>query len=222
MPDCRFILDNLTDYAAVSGKLLVGSDAVDIAEARMVAGADAWRVTIKTVAPTQQNPRYEVSAVLYLDRDGKMENNANRGPRLGADTVYGVVKNQTGWQITKEALDVGINSYVTTPTRASFEINPDGYVITIPFSELPREDKALWRVGVGVKNGDSLTADYAPDSGYLCGIGLGRVGVLERGIVAVKNFTASNFFDQLIASFFAVAIIAFLMINWLRKRKKKI
>jgi hypothetical protein len=215
MSDCRFILDNLNDQVAVSGPLITGSDVVDLSGAEMVAGTDAWQVKIKTVNPALQHPRLSTTVALYLDSDGRYDNNAQSGPRLGADQVYGIVSTGDGWQITREVFIPANSEFVTRPTQAKYSFENNAYVLTIPFAELPKDAKAYWRAGVAVKDNDRLTVDYVPDGGFSCAASLVAANPLA---VKAKSFIDSGWAGKI--AIYAVVIIA-LGVIFLMKRKNK-
>jgi hypothetical protein len=216
MSDCRFILDNLNDQVAVTGKLITGSDVIDISGAQMTAGADSWQVKISTAGPAFEHPRLPATVALYLDSDGRFENNAALGPRLGADEVYGQASSATGWRTVKEIFIPNKNAFIEQPTEAKFTFENNAYVLNIPFSELPKDAKAYWRVGIGIKDGDNLTVDYAPDSGYSCATALVAANPVA---VKVKSWLQSEWIWQ--AAIYAVVIIALAVIFWLKRKNKK-
>jgi hypothetical protein len=215
MNDCRLALDNLNDQSAVEGQLITGSDAIDVSGAQMTPLDDHWQVRINTVNPAPQNPRLSVSAALYLDADGRFENNAAAGTRLGADQVYGIVSGPDGWKFTREMFDPGVNGFVTAKTGATFSFEDNAYVIDIPYAELPREAKAHWRAGIAVKDGNSLAVDYVPDGGYSCAAALIAP---NPWILKAQELYRSDVFRE--AALFSIVIIALAVIFW-RKRKNR-
>ena len=220
MTDCRLILDNISDMVSLQGPLITGSDAVDISGAQMVAGVDGWKVSINTVDPAAQNPRLQVTAALYLDVDGRMDTNAAAGPRLGADTVYGIVYNAGAWKITREQLDKAVNAFETVPTKATYSIDNNGYKLEIPYSEVPKTAPAYWKVGIAEKDATRLTVDYAPDSGMSCAPVLAPKNGLADFAVHAKYLWNMGLGDELIAA--AVVIAALVVVFFkLKKAKKK-
>lgn len=219
MSDCRLVLDNLNDYASLEGSLVTGSDVVDIAQAQMTPGDSGWKIEIKPVAPAQQNPRLQVSVAVYVDADGRMENNATVGPRMGADTVYGIVSGKDGWKITREQMDVNQNGFVTVATKATFNVGAEGYSIVIPYDELPKTAPAYWKAGAGEKDATRLTVDYVPDAGMACTPSLAHPNPLVLWASRAKNFLYSDALNQLIAVAFVIAAVG--VVIWRRKGHKK-
>jgi hypothetical protein len=221
MPDCRLILDNISDMASLKGSLVTGSDAVDISAAQMTAVADGWQIAIKTVAPAQQNPRLSVSVALYLDVDGRMENNATVGQRLGADMVYGIAYDAGAWKMMREQMNVAENGFETVPTKATYSINNDGYTLNIPYSEVPKTAPAYWKVGVAEKDATRLTVDYAPDSGMACTPSLAPRNNLAELAVRFKNAWNTGLSDQVFVGAVAIAALAVIFYRWKKNKKKK-
>jgi len=220
MTDCRLVLDNISDMASLQGPLITGSDVVDISGAQMVAGVDGWKILINTVDPAAQNPRLQVTAALYLDVDGRMDNNAAAGPRLGADTVYGIVYNAGGWKMTREQLDKAVNAFETMPTKATYSVGDSGYVLNIPYSEVPKTAPAYWKVGVAEKDATRLTVDYAPDNGMSCAPTLAPKNGLAEFAVHAKYLWNMGLGDELIAG--AVVMAALIVVFFkLKKAKNK-
>lgn len=216
IPDCRFILDNISDYSAVQGQLIVGSDAVDISAAEMRAGDSSWKAKISTVNPALQHPAAETMIALYLDTDGRFGNNATSGDRLGADQVYASVSQPDGsWALSREAFDSGSGGFVSLRTDAKFSFEPNGYVIEIPFGELPKDAKAYWRVVAAERIGGRETADYAPDSGFSCAAALAPpphplVSQAKSWILGWPGRVA----------LWAVVVLALAVIFWKRRKTK--
>jgi len=219
MPDCRFILDNLNDFSSLQGSLVTGSDVVDISGAEMIAGDNSWKVLIKTMNPAQKNPRLEVSVALYLDVDGRMDNNATAGPRLGADTVYGIVSKGGDWKITREAFKKDENSFLTVSTKATYAIGNDGYTLEIPYAELPKTSLAYWKVGVAEKDSSHLTVDYAPDAGLSCVPALAPKSGMDAALSKAKGLWSSGGSDLVIAGAFVIAALLVIFFKWKKKRK---
>ena len=208
--DCRNISDNLNDQVAQSGVLIAGSDAVDISGASMTAGGNGWSVLVKTAAPAQQNPRLATTVALYLDVDGRPENNAIGGPRLGADTVYALVYDNGAWRLTKEVLNVKTNVFEVAPTVGTYSIAAQGYVLNIPYAEVPKNASAYWKTGVAVKDAGRLTVDYAPDVGMSCAPVLASEG---------RVYIPMDRLAEIVAG--AIVIIIAAMLIWKRSHKKE-
>lgn len=221
MLDCRLVLDNLSDMVSLHGSLITGSDVVDISGAKMSAGVDGWQVDIKTVNPALQNPRLSVSVALYLDVDGRMENNATIGPRLGADTVYGIVSGAGKWKITKEQMNVAANGFETVSTKATYSINNDGYTLNIPYSEVAKDAPAYWKVGVGVSDATRLTVDYAPDSGMTCTPSLAPKNNLANLAVRAKYAWNTGLGDQVFVGTVVIAALVVIFFRWKKAKNKK-
>jgi hypothetical protein len=214
MSDCRFLLDNLNDHQPIQGKLMTRSGIVDISGAEMRAGDSAWKVRITTVGPALQHPALETSVALYLDIDGRYENNAAAGFRLGADQVYGIVSRKEGWQVSREVFVPASNKFVAEKTSVSYSFEQNAYVLEIPFSELPKDAKAFWRVGAAERDNDQITADYAPDGGFSCAVGLASP---PNPWLAKAKDTAFGWPGKI--ALLAVVIMALAVLFW-RKRKK--
>ena len=216
MADCRFILDNISDYYAEQGKLIVGSEVVDISAAEMRAGDSSWTIKISTVNPALQHPAVQTKVALYLDTDGRFENNGVSGALMGADQVYGFVSQPDGsWKAGREAFDFNRNEFADYKTNAKLSFESNAYVIEIPFGELPKDSKAYWRVMASERDGANMTADYAPDSGFSC----------APSLAAQPNPFLSQAKDWVFGwpgriALWVVVILALAVIFW--KRKKKI
>ena len=221
MPDCRLVLDNLSDMVSLHGSLVAGSDVVDISGAKMTAGADGWQVVVKTVNPALQNPRLSVSVALYLDVDGRMENNATAGPRLGADTVYGIAYNVGVWKIVREQMNVAANGFETVATKATYSINNDGYTLNVPYSEVDKTAPAYWKVGVGVSDATRLTVDYAPDSGMACTPSLAPKNDLAALASRAKYAWNTGLGDQVIIGAVAIVALVVIFFRWKKVKNKK-
>lgn len=220
MSDCRLVLDNINDYSSLEGALITGSDVVDISSAQMTQETDGWKVFIKTVSPAQQNPRLEVSVALYLDVDGRMDNNATAGPRLGADTVYGIVSKDGGWKITREGMKKDENAFLTVPTKAMHEVLNDGYVLNIPYNELPKTTLAYWKVGVAEKDAGRLTVDYVPDVGLSCVPSLAAKSNVSQLVTKAKGFWVNGGSDIVMVGVFVIAALLVIFFRWNKKRKQ--
>ncbi len=207
--DCRTIPDNLNDPIAQVGALITGSDAVDISGATMTAGVQGWNILIKTAAPAVQNPRLKTTVGLYLDIDGRAQNNAIGGPRLGADTVYALVRENGSWRLTKEVLNAKNNIFEVAPTGASYSITAEGYVLNIPFAEAAQRAPAYWKTGVAVEDIKQLSVDYAPEVGMSC-----------APVLAAKPvFISMDRLAQIAAGAIVIAVAA--VIIWKRIKNKK-
>jgi hypothetical protein len=222
MSDCRFILDNVSDMSAQSGSLVTGSDAIDISGAQMIKGADGWQLLVKTVDPAQQNPRLSVSVALYLDVDGRMDNNATAGPRLGADTVYGIVSGKDGWKITRETMNVVENGFKTASTQATFSVASDGYTINIPYSEVAKDTPAYWKAGVAEGDASRLTIDYVPDIGLSCTPSMAPKNGLADLAVRTKTVLDSGLRDILVVAAVVIAAAIVVFLKWKKNRKNKV
>lgn len=216
MGDCRLALDNLNDQSAISGTLMVGSDSIDISGAQMVSKEDHWEARISTVNPAPQNPRLPVTVALYLDADGRSANNAPAGMRLGADEVYGMVLGKDGWLLTREMYFPDRSAFETQKTGATFSFANDAYIMNIPFAELPKGAKAYWRAGIAVKDGDRLSADFVPDSGYACAPSL---VVPNPWLVKARALYDSDAFRE--GALFAIVIVTLAVIFWYKRKRKK-
>jgi hypothetical protein len=184
MPEaCRNITDPPNDLVQQAGQLLTGSATVDITGAQFASGAGGWTLTAQTALPTQQNPVGKVTVGLYVDSDGRSENNAPVGPRLGADTVFAAVFENKAWRVTKETFTQNVG-WKVADTKATFVVNDHGYTMTVPTVELAANAKAYWRVGVSVADAatKSSSLDYAPDVGLSC---TPTLGTAESAIVDV-------------------------------------
>jgi hypothetical protein len=208
--DCRIINDGVNDLTAQAGALIKGSDAVDISGATMTTGVNGWYTIIKTVSPALQHPRLATTVALYLDVDGRASNNAVAGPRLGADTVYAMVNENGSWRMTKEALNTNSNVFEVAPTQATYQIVPEGYVINIPYSEVPKNAPAFWKVGVAVKDTGRLTVDYVPDVGMNCA----PVLTAEPAVISMDRLV------QIAAGAIVIILVAVLIWKKLHKKKK--
>ena len=221
MPDCRLVLDNLSDMASLRGPLVTGSDVVDISGAQMAAGAIGWQIMIKTVSPAQQNPRLSVSVALYLDVDGRMDNNATAGPRFGADTVYGIAYNGGQWKISREVFNPQQNAFLLQPTKATYSMNNDGYTLNIPYSEVAKTAPTYWKVGVGVSDATRLTVDYAPDSGMACTPALAPKNNLAALATRAKYAWNMGLGDQVFVGAVVLAALLVIFFKWKKAKKKK-
>ena len=220
MPDCRLILDNLNDYVSFQGPLVTGSDVIDISGAQMIFGADGWRILIKTVSPAQQNPRFSVSVALYLDIDGRMDNNATAGPRLGSDTVYGIAYRDGQWKISKEVFYPQQNAFLLEPTNATYSINNDGYTLNVPYSEISKTASAYWKVGVAEKDATHLTVDYAPDSGMACTPSLSSKNGLADLATHAKYLWNMGLGDQVFAGMVVIAALLVIFFKWKKAKSR--
>jgi len=221
MNDCRLVLDNLNDMVSLQGPLITGSDVVDISGAQMSQGADGWKVVINTVSPAQQDPRLQVTAALYLDVDGRMENNAAAGPRLGADTVYGIVYNAGAWKLTREQIDKTLNAFQTVPTKATYSIAPGGYTLNIPYAEVPKTAPSYWKVGVAEKDAARLTVDYAPDAGMSCAPSLAPANRIADLAAKAKYLWNMGVGDDVFVGAVVIAALIVIFFKWKKKRNKK-
>jgi len=220
MLDCRLVLDNISDMNSLQGSLVTGSDAVDISGAQMSQETEGWRVVIKTVSPAQQNPRLQVSVALYLDVDGRMENNATAGPRLGADTVYGIVSSSSGWKAVREQMSVADNAFYAVSTEATYSINNDGYTLNIPYSEVPKTAPVYWKVGVAEKDATRLTVDYAPDTGMSCAPGLAPSNGLGSLAARAKYSWNMGLNDMVVAGAVVIAALAVILYRWKKAKPR--
>jgi hypothetical protein len=220
MPDCRFILDNVSDMAAQSGLLVTGSDAIDISGAQIIQSADGWQLLVKTVNPAQQNPRLSVSVALYLDVDGRMDNNATAGPRLGADTVYGIASGNDGWKITREIMNVKENGFKTMSTKATYSVTKDGYAINIPYSEVAKDAPAYWKAGVAEGDASRLTVDYIPDIGLSCTPSLAPKNGLANLASQTKTVLDSGWRDILVVAAVVIAAAIVVFLKWKKAKSR--
>lgn len=215
MPDCRFILDNISDYSALQGELITGSAVADISSAELRAGDSSWIAKVATVNPALQHPAAGTTVALYLDTDGRFENNAASGVRLGTDQVYSFISQPDGsWRTEREAFDTGSGGFVSYRSDARLSVEPKEYVISIPFGELPKDAKAYWRVGTSWREGGRVTADFAPDSGFSCTTALATVRepLLPQVKALVMGWPGK-------IALWAVVVLALAVIFWKKKRK---
>lgn len=221
MTDCRFILDNLNDYASQIGPLVTGSDVVDISGAQMTPGADGWQVVVKTVSPAQQNPRLAVSAAVFIDVDGRTANNVADGPAAGADTVYSVTYGAGHWAVAREVMSADGSGLQAFPTKTTYTVTGAGYTLDIPYSEVAKTAPAYWRVGVIEKDAARTTVDYAPDGGYSCTPSIAPANAWVKFAGRVKTLMNSNAGDGLIAGAVVLAALVVLFWRWTKRRKNK-
>lgn len=209
--DCRIILDNISDQVAQVGSLIVGSDAVDISGATMTAGDEGWNILVKTVDSAVQNPRLATTVALYFDVDGRSSNNAVGGPRLGADTVYALVRENNSWRMTKEVLNTKSNVFEVIPTSGSYVITNEGYVFNIPYAEVAKTDAAYWKAGVAVQDITQLSVDYVPNVGLSCAPTLAPV---DRTYISMDQLA------QVTAGAIVIAVVTMLILKWFKNKKK--
>src|SRR5512133_3902773 len=221
MPDCRFILDNLNDSAAMTGPLVTGSDAVDISGAQMVAGPDGWVITISTVNPAQQNPRLRVFVALDMDVDGRADNNVLTGPQAGADTVYGIVYGGGAWTLNREQMDRGTKIFAEVQTKATYSIDAKGYTLKIPYAEVPQAAPAYWKVNVAERDAARVTIDYVPDAGLSCTPSLAPKNDLPSLAARTKYLLKTGLGDQLLIGAVVLGALIEIFIKLKKIRNKK-
>jgi len=222
MSDCRLILDNISDMASLKGPLVTGSDAIDISSAQMALGADGWKVLIKTVAPAVQNPRLSVTVALYLDVDGRMENNATVAPGLNADTIYGLSYNAGAWKLIKETVtDAKANAFTLVPTKATYSIGADGYTLNIPYAEVAKTAPAYWKAGIVSGDAARLTVDYVPDTAMACTPSLAPRNGLADFVTRAKNAWNMGLNDEVFVGAVVLAALVVVFYKWKKARNKK-
>ncbi len=221
MPDCRNIVDPKDDLQPLAGGLLKGSTAMDIASASFVPGSEGWDLRITTANVTPQYPVGEVTVGLYLDRDGRTDNNAPIGLRLGADSVLALVWKDQSWRVTSEAF-VPNEGWKIRETKATFAAESNGYTIHIPYAELSREPQAHWRAGIAVTVPEERLSsfDFAPDAGLSCAPTIGEAKT--TGIVDVPVGGSALIPGDVLAKIIAAVLVTLLIVVLLSRKFRTI
>ncbi|MFH1253268.1 MAG: hypothetical protein V1664_02980 [Candidatus Uhrbacteria bacterium] len=132
-----------------------------------------WQFGLNVAQEIPPNtPSLQANFILYIDRDGILENNAPQGVRINTDyevsIKYDIVdKENPGWETGLRWYNKETDFWAVNKTTAStFEMKGSNLSVCVPFAEIPAEVIPTWRVAAAISDGGNTQIDVAPGAGF--------------------------------------------------------
>lgn len=139
---------------------------IDLSSVDLVPAADGWKATFRFTEPLPAEPTYPINFDLFVDIDGKTENNAKTGVfRAGTDRAFLLLfGTKTKWHTLTWQYDPASDRWAQLTTPVTFTIGTNDVSMSIPDALLPLEParKSIVRAFALTSTGGVTAVDVAP------------------------------------------------------------
>ncbi len=160
--------DDVTVFDRTSGQG-VPTYVPDITRVTVVPTDDGWLTTFTVRTAIPENPGIPVNFDLFLDSDGKSDNNAKDGVfRAGSDRVYLLLfGTSTKWHTMTWQFNPADGRWAQLTTPIPFKVDGKKATMTIPYTLWPKTSivGTARAFSLAAMNGGASAVDVAPGTG---------------------------------------------------------
>ncbi len=128
-----------------------------------------WNFSLKVAEQIPSTAPWQANYLLYIDSDGKTDNNAPTGVRINTDYEISIKYSaeQSGWQSSLRWYNPAPDFWaVNKETAATFNFNNDELSVCVPFAEISTDVTPTWRVAAVISDSQNTQVDVAPGAGF--------------------------------------------------------
>ncbi|MFH1089298.1 MAG: hypothetical protein V1716_02645 [Candidatus Uhrbacteria bacterium] len=128
-----------------------------------------WDFSLKVAEQIPSAAPWQANYLLYIDSDGKIDNNTPIGVRINTDYEISIK-----YEAEKSKWSADLRWYNPEPdfwavnkeTASTFEFKNDSLSICVPFTEISTDIVPTWRVAAVISDGQNTQVDVAPGVGF--------------------------------------------------------